>query len=153
MIDSINSDNTDVGRRYHASLDRDLVVDGRVVAPRGTDATVEVARVEQGRGVGTREQVALVLTEIMADGRRLTTVTRNAEISADSRGSQNVKVIGGTAALGAIIGAIAGGGTGAAIGAASGAALGTGVQAVRGQRIEVPSETQLLFTLAQPARF
>lgn len=153
MIDNISSDNTDVGHRYRASLDQDLVVNGRVIAPRGADAMVEVARVEQGRAIGGREQVALVLTEIMANGRRLTPVTQNAEVSADSRGHENVKVIGGTAALGAIIGAIAGGGSGAAIGAASGAAVGAGVQAVRGQRIEVPSETQLLFTLAQPMRF
>ena len=37
-------------------------------------------------------------------------------------------MIGGTAALGAIIGGIAGGGKGAAIGAASGAAVGTGAE-------------------------
>jgi hypothetical protein len=153
MIDNINSNETDIGRRYRASLDQDLVVDGRVVAPRGSDATVEVVRVEQGRAISGREQIALVLSEIMANGRRLTPVTQNAEISSSSRGSENVKVIGGTAALGAIIGAIAGGGSGAAIGAAAGAATGAGVQAVRGQKIEVPSETQLLFTLSQPLRY
>lgn len=152
MIDNINSNQTDVGRRYRASLDQDLVVDGRVVAPRGADATVEVVRVEQGRAISGREEIALALTEINANGRRLTPVTQNAEISSSSRGSENVKVIGGTAALGAIIGAIAGGGRGAAIGAAAGGATGAGVQAIRGQKIEVPSETQLLFTLSQPMR-
>lgn len=153
MIDNINSNQTDIGRRYRASLDQDLVVDGRVVAQRGSDATVEVVRVEQGRAISGREEIALALTEIMANGRRLTPVTQNAEISSSSRGSENVKVIGGTAALGAIIGAIAGGGSGAAIGAAAGAATGAGVQAIRGQKIEVPSETQLLFTLSQPLRY
>ena len=58
-------------------------------------------------------------------------------------------MIGGGAALGAIIGAIAGGGKGAAIGAASGAALGTGAQVLRGQRVKVPSETRLSFTLTR----
>lgn len=152
MIDSINSNQTDIGRRYRASLDQDLVVDGRVIAARGSDASVEVTRVDQGRAISGREEVALVLSEITANGRRLTPVTQNAEISSSSRGSENVKVIGGTAALGAIIGAIAGGGRGAAIGAGAGAATGAGVQAIRGQKIEVPSETQLLFTLSQPLR-
>ncbi len=153
MIDAINSNQADIGNRYRASLDQDLVVDGRVVAPRGADATVEVVRVDQARAISGREEIALALTEINANGRRLTPTTQNAEISSSSRGSENVKVIGGTAALGAIIGAIAGGGRGAAIGAAAGAATGTGVQAIRGQTIEVPSETQLLFTLSKPMRY
>ncbi|MDZ4797915.1 MAG: hypothetical protein SGI92_07115 [Bryobacteraceae bacterium] len=153
MIDSINSNQTDVGKRYRASLDQDLVVDGRVVASRGSDATVEVIRVDQGRAISGREEISLSLTEITANGRRLTPVTQNAEITSSSRGSENVKVIGGTAVLGAIIGAIAGGGRGAAIGAGAGAATGAGVQAVRGQKIEVPSETQLLFNLSEPMRY
>ena len=61
-------------------------------------------------------------------------------------------MIGGTAVVGAIIGAIAGGGKGAAIGAASGAGAGVAIQAIRGQRIQIPSETKLDFTLAQPLR-
>jgi hypothetical protein len=59
-------------------------------------------------------------------------------------------VIGGGAVVGAIIGAIAGGGKGAAIGAATGAGAGAAVQAVRGQKIEIPSESMLDFRLAQP---
>lgn len=153
MIDSLNSNNTDVGKRYRASVDQDLVVGGQVVVPRGGDALVEVVRVDQARAISGREEIGLVLAELTVNGRRLNPVTQNAEISANSRGSENVKVIGGTAALGAIIGAIAGGGRGAAIGAASGAGAGAAVQAVRGQKIEVPSETQLLFTLSQPMRY
>ena len=62
--------------------------------------------------------------------------------------SRSAKVIGGTAALGAIIGAIAGGGRGAAIGAGSGAAVGTAAQVVTsGQKVKVPAETMLTFTL------
>jgi hypothetical protein len=63
-------------------------------------------------------------------------------------------VVGGATALGAIIGALAGGGLGAAIGAASGAAAGTGVQVItKGQRVKIPSETRLFFTLQQPIQF
>ena len=60
-------------------------------------------------------------------------------------------MIGGTAALGAIIGVIAGGGKGAAIGAGSGAAVGTAAQVITsGQKVKVPSETRLSFTLQNP---
>ncbi|MBC8165280.1 MAG: hypothetical protein H7Y20_05330 [Bryobacteraceae bacterium] len=114
---------------------------------------MQVVKVDQGRAIGGREEIALQLIEINANGRRLNPVTQDAQISANSRGSENVKVIGGTAALGALIGAIAGGGRGAAIGAASGAGAGAAVQAVRGQKLEVPSETQLTFSLSQPLRY
>jgi hypothetical protein len=153
MIDSIDSNQTDVGRRYAASLDEPLVVDGRTVAPRGADATVEVVRVDQSGTIQGREEIALALTEIVANGRRLTPQTQHAEVAAKSRSRESATVIGGTAVVGAIIGAIAGGGKGAAIGAASGAGAGAAVQAIRGQRIQVPSESRLDFTLAQPMRF
>jgi len=69
-----------------------------------------------------------------------------------SRGARTAKVVGGTTAVGAIIGAIAGGGQGAAIGAASGAAVGGAAQVMtKGQRVKIPSETRLTFTLQQPA--
>jgi hypothetical protein len=52
-----------------------------------------------------------------------------------------------------VIGAIAGGGKGAAIGAVSGAGAGTAVQVMtKGQRVRIPSETRLTFTLQQAVR-
>ena len=153
MIDAIDSNETDVGKRYRASLDEPVVYEGRTIAPRGADATVEIARVSQSGTVSGREEIALVLTEIVANGRRLRPETQHAEVSAKSRTNESAKIIGGTAVVGAIIGAIAGGGKGAAIGAASGAGAGVAIQAIRGQRIQVPSESKLDFTLAQPLRY
>ena len=150
MIDAVNSNNTDVGQTYKASLDEPLVVDGRTVAPKGSDATVRVARVDQSGTITGREEIALVLNDITVNGRRYTAETENAEVAAKSRSKESAKIIGGTAVVGAIIGAIAGGGKGAAIGAASGAGAGTAIQAIRGQKIEIPSETKLDFRLAQP---
>jgi hypothetical protein len=63
MIDSVDSSETDIGRKYRATLDDPLVIDGRTIAPRSADATVEVTRVDQGG-----EEIALVLTEIVANG-------------------------------------------------------------------------------------
>lgn len=53
--------------------------------------------------------------------------------------------------MGGAIGAIAGSGKGAAIGAVVGAGSGTAGQVLtQGQQINVPSETVLNFTIAQP---
>lgn len=53
--------------------------------------------------------------------------------------------------MGAVIGALAGGGRGAAIGAGSGAAAGTAAQVMTaGQKVKIPSETRLTFTLQNP---
>jgi hypothetical protein len=150
MIDSINSDKTNVGDTYRASVEAPIVVDNRTVVPKGTDATVRIAQVEQGGVIQGSEEIALVLDAITVNGRQYKVDSQNASVASESRGAENAKVIGGGAVLGAIIGAIAGGGKGAAIGAATGAGAGVAVQAIRGQKIEIPSETLLEFRLSQP---
>jgi hypothetical protein len=151
LIDDIDSNETDVGRTYRASLDEPIVVDGRTIAPHGANASVQVVQVDQSGAVSGREEIALVLSEILLAGRRVRVPeTQHAEVAAKSRSQESAKVIGGTAVVGAIIGGIAGGAKGAAIGAASGAGAGVAIQAIRGQRIRIPGETKLDFTLAQP---
>ena len=77
--------------------------------------------------------------------------SQNVTEQSSSRTARSGKVIGGTAAAGAIIGALAGGGKGAAIGAGAGAAAGGVAEvATKGQRVRIPSETRLKFTLDQP---
>lgn len=148
LIDAIDSDNTGVGQTFRASLDEPLVVEGRTLAPKGADATLKVERVDQSGTFSGREEVAVVLSEIRANNRTYAVNTNHAELAAKSRKDETVKVVGGTAVVGAIIGAIAGGGKGAAIGAATGAGAGAAVQAIRGQRVQIPSETRLEFTVA-----
>ncbi len=89
----------------------------------------------------------------MVNGRLVDVHTEEVNRSSASRTGKTGQVVGGTAALGAIIGAIAGGGKGAAIGAVSGAAAGGAVQVMtRGEKVKIPSETRLTFTLDQPLR-
>ena len=71
---------------------------------------------------------------------------------------RTAEMVGGGAAVGAVIGAIVGGGKGAAIGAGVGAAGGAGVVVLtKGKAVRVPAETILTFKLdadlrLQPAR-
>lgn len=152
-IDPIDSDSSHVGETYRASLDQPIIVNGRTIAPQGSDASLEVVRLQQGGRIRGQEEVSLALASFTgADGRVYRLNTSNEDISSSSRGRQSTEVIGGGAALGAIIGAIAGGGRGAAIGAASGAALGTGAQLLRGVRVKIAPETRLSFTLTNDLR-
>src|SRR5213078_244535 len=106
----------------------------------GSDATLQVVRVRQGGRITGREDVTLALSSFTANGRTFDVNTSNENVSSDSRGKQSAEVIGGGAALGAIIGAIAGGGKGAAIGAGAGAAVGTAAHvSTKGQRVRIPS--------------
>lgn len=151
MIDSVDSDVTHAGERFRASLDDPLQVGDKTVAPRGADVTVQVVRVKQSGKLTGREEVALDLYEIAVNGKKYPVASSYAEVASGSRGARTAKVAGGGAALGAIIGAIAGGGKGAAIGAGAGAAGGVAVEAIsHGQRVKIPAETRLDFTLKQP---
>ena len=133
MIDSVNSDKTDVGDTYKASLDSPIVVGDRTLAPRGADATVRVAKLDEGGLISGKEEIALVLNDIAINGRRYRVESQDTALSNESRTKENATVIGGGAVLGAIIGAIAGGGKGAAIGAATGAGAGAAAQVIRGE--------------------
>jgi uncharacterized protein YcfJ len=150
MIDSINSDQTDVGDTYRASLDSPIVVENQTLAARGSDASVRIARVDSGSLTKGNEEVALVLNELTVNGRKYRVQSQDTAVKSESQTKENATVIGGGAVLGAIIGAIAGGGKGAAIGAATGAGAGAAAQVIRGQKIEIPSETLLEFRLAEP---
>ncbi len=150
MIDSIDSDINGVGERFRASLESPIIVDGREVAPRGADAFVQVAKVDQAGRISGKEEVAVELSALMIDGREYTVNSDFAEVSSKSKTSKTAKTAAGGAAIGAIIGAIAGGGKGAAIGAGAGAGAGTVYSATRGTKVRIPSETLLTFNLRQP---
>ena len=151
MIDPIDSDVNTTGERFRASLDQPLVVGDRTIAERGADATVQLVRVEQSGKLSGRDELAMDLYDITIGGRKYQVATDYAEVESKSRTTESGKVVGGTAALGAVIGAIAGGGKGAAIGAVSGAGAGAAVQVLtKGAKVKIPSESRLEFTLKQP---
>ena len=128
-------------------------MDGQTVIPRGADAIAKLVEDTQSGKIAGKTVLTLSLMQVMVNGRMVDVSTGDVSQASGSRGARSGKVIGGTAVAGAIIGAIAGGGRGAAIGAGSGAAVGTGVEVfTKGQRVRIPSETRLTFTLQQPAQ-
>ena len=147
-IDDIDSEKARLGQTFHASLDQPVVVNGQVLLPRGADVTTSLTDSQQSGKFKGQTILTLDVKSIHANGRDYYVQTTGTAQASGGRGERTAKVVGGTAALGAIIGAIAGGGKGAAIGAGAGAATGAGVQAVTsGQHVRIPSETRLTFTL------
>ena len=126
---------------------------GEPVIPRGADVIVKLVDDKQSGKITGKTELTLDLVSVTVNGRMVDVNTQAVTQASAGRGARSGKVIGGTAALGAIIGAIAGGGKGAAIGAGAGAAAGTGAEVMtKGQRVRIPSETRLTFTLEYPTK-
>ncbi len=151
MIDAADSQYDQLGKTYRASVDQPVVVNGQTIIPRGADVITVLTDARKSGKISGKTELTLNLQSVTVNGRTYDANSTTVEQASGSRGARSTKVIGGTAALGAIIGAIAGGGKGAAIGAGSGAAVGTAAEvATSGQRVKIPAETRLTFSLQAP---
>lgn len=153
MIDSVDSDVARLGESFRASMDDPVIVNGNTVIPRGADVVAKLVDDKRSGKIQGRTVLSLALVSVRASDRMVDVTTGDVTQASASRGARSAKVVGGTAAVGAIIGGIVGGGRGAAIGAGSGAAVGTGAEmSMKGQRVRIPSETRLTFTLTNSVR-
>jgi len=153
MIDPVDSQVNRTGETFRASIDEPVVVGSQQVIPRGSDVVVKLVDDKQSGKISGKTELTLDLVSVTVNGKMVDVNTQAVTRASDSRTARSGKVIGGTAVLGTIIGAIAGGGKGAAIGAVSGAGVGTAAEvATKGQRVHIPSETRLTFTLEYPVR-
>ncbi len=151
LDDAVDSEKDKVGQTYRATLTQDVVVNGQTLIPSGANVTAKLLDDQQSGKITGKTVLTLALTQIQVNGKTYDIDTTAVNQSSNGRGKQSAERIGGLGALGAIIGAIAGGGAGAAIGAGAGAAAGAGVQVLtKGQRVKVPAETKLVFSLQEP---
>jgi len=152
MVDSIDTTKQKVGYRFTASLETNLQVDNRVVAPRGTTVYGQLVSASSAGRMSGSSELTLQLTDIVINGTAHPLLTSDYSIRGRGEGSNTAKKIFGGAGLGALIGGIAGGGAGAGIGALVGGGAGTAVAASKkGEQLSIPSETLLEFRLEQPA--
>ena len=150
-IDAVDSSVNKTGQVFKASLDAPIVVEDRVIVPKGADAYIKLVNASSAGKFAGKSELTLDLQSVVFQGRTYNVSTSDVQQSGKSRGKDSAVKIGGGAALGALIGGIAGGGKGAAIGAAVGGGAGTGVQVfTKGKQVKIPSETRLDFTLQQP---
>jgi hypothetical protein len=149
MVDSIDARTSRAGTLFTARLQGNLAVGNLVVAPDGSLIHGRIAQAQgAGRGVG-RSQLQLELTDIMINNTPFPIVSTDYSV-------QGGQALGGAAGrtlrgagLGTALGALTGNvGRGAAIGAVAG---GASSLVVRGEQINIPSETLLEFRLQHPA--
>lgn len=147
----ISTDRQAVGDSFAATLDQPIVIDGFVIADKGSNVRGKITSLDAPGKVKGRASISLELTEInTTDGQRADIHTDTYRNEAASGKKGDIAKVGAGAAIGAIIGAIAGGGKGAAIGAGVGGAAGGGaVLATKGEDVRLTSETLLTFRLTE----
>ncbi len=151
LVDTIDSETSQQGQTFHATLDSPLAVEGDTVIPTGADVEGHLVTVQSAGKFAGQSMLVLQLDRLSSAGKYYSIQTDQYQRKGSSRGKNTAEKVGAGAGIGAIIGAIAGGGKGAAIGAAAGGGLGGGVQAAtKGQQIKLSSETVLNFTLQAP---
>lgn len=147
ITESLSSETTAIGEAFHGSLQEDLVINGKVIFPKGAEVTGRVTDAKPSGRLSAPGLLELSLTSIKAGDVSARVVTEPLKIEGESHTRSNTTKIGAGAAVGAVIGAIAGGGKGAAIGTVVGGAAGTGAAAATGKRAAtVESEALLSWT-------
>jgi hypothetical protein len=164
MMQTIDAIDATPGTEFRAKLSRDILHDGRVVVPIGSELRGKIVYVSHGRRISGPSIIHLRPEEfLLPDGTcyRLqaevidtrdsdTKAIREGDISTKAHGKRAVLelVIGGGG--GALIGAKLGGPVGAAVGSAIGAgAIGAHLLLAQ-QSVDLPEESTVVFSLTNP---
>ena len=147
---AISSKQNQDGDVFKATLEDDLIVAGKLVAPQGSKVVGRLSNVKASGKVQGRATLSVALTSIEVGQEAYGIRTNTLAFQAEGTGKADATKVGIGAGLGAVIGAIAGGGKGAAIGGAIGAGAGTGVVlATPGKEVEFGVEQLFSFQLDQ----
>jgi hypothetical protein len=150
MIEPVDSDRNRAGDHFMASLEADLVADGKVITGRGATVYGKLMEVQKAGHFAGKSELRLELTDILVNDRLLPIVTGAYQVASRSRGADTAKKTATGGAVGAAVGAIVGGGAGAAVGAGVGVGAGAVAQILaEGPKVHIPSETVLEFRLRQ----
>lgn len=146
LVDALSTGSSRAGDTFNATLVSPLVWQGRVVADQGEYVTGRVNQVVSSGWFKRPALISLSLGNAQSRSGSFPVQTGDLTIKSGSQAKRSLLIIGGTAALGAVVGGAAAGGKGAAIGAAAGAGAGTaGAYLAGNQEIMLPSETLLTF--------
>ena len=138
------------GDEVVALLDKDLVVDGKIVFPEGSKTYGTLLAVKASGRVEGLAEMTLTLTEIHLGQDIYQVGTSAITIQAEATKGDDAKLIGGAAGVGALVGGLIGGKKGAAVGAAVGGGAGTAkVLTSTGQEVEFEAEHKFSFNLSR----
>ena len=148
LTETIDVDATKAGAAFRSLVDDPIMLDGRVVIPRGAVVVVQAVSVAQSGAMKGSDKISLKANSIAFGGQTYEIVTAYVEAKGSGEGKKTARKIGGGVGLGAVVGGIAGGGSGAAIGAAVGGATGAVVASQGQEHLKLPAETRLQFQLS-----
>jgi hypothetical protein len=132
MVESVDSTRDRIGDRFSASLEGDLVFNGKSVATKGARVYARLVEVKSTGNIAGKSELRLELTDILINDLFQHIVTSDCEVAGRSRDANTVKTIG----MGVEVGA--------------GPHAGTSQVSARGRKVQVPRETLLEFRLKQP---
>lgn len=139
------------GQTFLATLAQPISVGGISALPKGATVSGRVVNAKAKGKIKGEAELTLSLTNISVGDHTYPIQTNVVSSSVKGKGKRTAATTGGGAAGGALIGGIAGGGKGAGIGALVGAGAGLiGGAATGNKQIEIPAESALSFTLAEP---
>jgi hypothetical protein len=147
LSEAIDVDAAQAGHTFKALLDDPVMVDGKVIVPRGAAVVLQAAKVQQSGTMKGADKITLKANSLSFGGRKYEIVTTYVEQAGAGEGKKTARKTAGGAGLGAIVGGIAGGGKGAAIGAAVGAGTGAVMASTGSEHLKLPAETRLQFNL------
>ena len=152
LSDAISTEKQLTNDPFTAVLSEPLVINGMVIAERGSRAEGRIVSITRAGKVKGTAHVAIELTQfISSDGQKVRIQTALFEKEGQSSGKKDAGKVAAAAGIGAAVGAIFGGGKGAAIGAgAGGGAAGGGVLLTRGEPVVLPVETRISFRVTDP---
>jgi hypothetical protein len=151
LVDGLSSERNSPGDTFLATMDRELVVDGFVIAERGARVEGRVVASDRGTKTGGSATLSVELIRLHTSDRQTVPIETDRfekRVQPDHR--QDAEKVGAGVAIGAIIGAIAGGGKGAAVGAGVGGGAGAGDVLLTRKPATLPSETRVTFRLRSP---
>ncbi len=147
---AISSKQNQDGDTFNATLEDDLVVGGKLVAPQGSKVVGRLSNVKASGKVQGRATISVALTSIEVGEEVYGIRSNTLAFEAQGTGKADATKVGIGTGIGAVIGAITGGGKGAAIGGVIGAGAGTGVVlATSGKEVEFGTEQLFSFQLGQ----
>jgi hypothetical protein len=145
---TLSSKTSQAGETFSASVEAPVEVDGKVVIPKGAEASGTVVDAKPLGKFKGGAALQLRLESVSFGGNSYPVDTTSVARTAKGKGKRTAVMVGGGAGLGALIGGLAGGGKGAAIGGLVGAGAGTGGAYFTGNKdVVIPAEAVLSFKL------
>jgi hypothetical protein len=147
----LNSDRSQVGDAFTATLTKPIVVNGVVVAQRGQNVTGRVTEAKKSGHFGATSRLGVQLIELpVVDGQQMPIQSELITRNGTSSTGRDAAGVATTTGVGAAVGAGVNGGVGAGVGAGAGLLVGAaGVLLTHGNPTVIFPETTLTFRVRQ----